>query len=185
MLLNLEPQWGCCQWLSCLLFEVAHYVISDPNLDKRWTHSCFAVFNCSWGQRRCEEAGQIFPFLLLKKGGPAGWAGSRVLRSTISAFPVNFDLELLSCLVAIWKQNVGFTFHDFLFSGGCLVQLLSAHLQRKTLMYLGNCKKQKKGIRLHCNINKLHGFQQALREEAFAVRIIFKIACSVTIGNFR
>jgi len=48
---------------------------------------------------------------------------------------------------------------------------------RKTLLYLENCKKQRKGIRLHCNINKLHGFQQVLRERAFAnTRIIFKIA---------
>lgn len=126
MLLNLEPQWKCCQRLSCLLFEVAHYVILDPNLDKRWTHSCFAVLSCSWGQRRYEEVGWIFLFLLQKIGGPACWTGSWVLRSTIGTFPVNFDLALLNYLVAIWKENLGFMFHDFLFgdflfSGGSLV----------------------------------------------------------------
>lgn len=53
-------------------------------------------------------------------------------------------------------------------------------------MFLGNYKKQKKGIRLHCNINKLLGFQQALKEGAFAnVMVIFKIACNFTIDRLR
>lgn len=57
---------------------------------------------------------------------------------------------------------------------------------RKTLMNWGNCKKQKKGMQWHCHISKQHGFQQALREGAFAnVRIIFKTACNFTIDNSR
>lgn len=53
-------------------------------------------------------------------------------------------------------------------------------------MYLGNRKKQNKGMSSHCNINKLPGFQQTLREGVFAnVRIIFKIACHFIIDILR
>lgn len=62
---------------------------------------------------------------------------------------------------------------------------MSACLQGRH-MFLGNYKKQKKGIRLHCNINKLLGFQQALKEGAFAnVMTVFKIACNFTIDRLR
>lgn len=167
MLLNLELQWECCQWLSCLLFQVARYVILDPSLDKRWTHSCFAVLNCSSDQRRCVDMGWIFLFLLLKIGCPVGWAASQVLRSTISTFPVNFDLAFWNFLEAIW----------------CSTYL---HICKEDPKYLGNCKKQKKGTSLHCNINKLLCFQHALRQEAFTnVRIFFKIVCNFTIDNLR
>lgn len=172
----------CFVW-SWTLCHIGYY------LDKRWAHSCFAVSNCSWGQR-CEEVGWIFPFLLLKIGGPDDWACSPLLRFAISAFPVNLDPGLLNYLVLIERRILGLLFVNFVWLLITFWRLFSiAHVctfARKTLMNWGNCKKQKKGMQLHCHISKQHGFLQALREGAFAnVRIIFKTACNFTIDNSR
>lgn len=146
MLLNYELQWEWCQWLSWLLFEVAHYVILDPNQYKRWARSWLTVLNCFWDQRRCEEESWTFLFCLLKTGGQAGWAGIKVLRYTITPFPVNFNLAIWITLCLFERRMLSLllvTFHlvlvfwealgsfviVFFFSGGCLVQLLSAQLQ--------------------------------------------------------